>query len=211
MSAYCTESDLYSFVPRGALTNPGRLVAQVSTALETFTLDVHGFQTNDTLTLRVADFGVIPTPLVEGTTYFVIRVTENTFQLAATSSGAAIDITAAGKSILVITDLPFDESIVWASSIIENMLTAHIVPLEAPFPQIIIETCAELAAGRLLARAGSASVSLSDVLDNTQKRLAKWEKGIPLRGDNVPAAANTAVVATAPYADTRGWSKSGGL
>ncbi len=40
--------------------------------------------------------GTPPAPLVEGTTYFVKNATTDTFQVAATSGGTAIDLTAAG-------------------------------------------------------------------------------------------------------------------
>lgn len=39
----------------------------------------------------------VPTPLVEGTVYFVISATADTFQVAATSGGAAIVLTGAGS------------------------------------------------------------------------------------------------------------------
>lgn len=46
--------------------------------------------------------GTVPAPLVEGTIYYVVTAATDTFQVAATSGGAAIDLTAhASASVLV--------------------------------------------------------------------------------------------------------------
>jgi hypothetical protein len=53
-----------------------------------FTLDSHGFLTNDRVILSTT--GALPTGLSAGTWYYVIVIDENTFELAATRSGTAI-------------------------------------------------------------------------------------------------------------------------
>jgi hypothetical protein len=209
---YCSSSDLYSFgLPRGALPNPGRLVSSVSASDNTLTLDQHGYTLNDPVSFRAEAGGSLPSPLVAATTYYAISVSENEFSVSATVSGSAVDLTTSGSRIVVIAALPIASAISWASRIIDDMLPAHLVPLEAPIHELVVMTCAELAVGKLLARAGSASKSLSEMVDAARKRLERWAKGVPLRGENVPSPANLAVSATVPFLDPRGWGRFGGL
>lgn len=56
--------------------------------------------------------GAIPTGLSAGTRYFVVGAATDTFQLAATSGGAAIDITAIGSGFL---EFGTDQSIIVSS------------------------------------------------------------------------------------------------
>lgn len=213
MSSYCDESDLYDFgLARGALTNPGRLVNSVDTTADTLKLDSHGFSTDVRVSFRAEALGTLPSPLAKDTDYFAIPVTGSTFSVAATAGGAAITLTTAGSNIVVITDIPVAAAIEWASGILDDMLPAHVVPLTAPFPDIIIATCAELAAGKLLSRTGSASESLATVIDNAMKRVARWGRGVPLRGTNAPTSrTNKSASAVVPYKDTRGWGEFGGI
>lgn len=209
---YCAPADLYSFgLSRGALPNPGRLVSSVDTASDTLVLDVHGFDTNDEVQFRAEAGGSLPAPLVAGTTYFAISISDSTFKVAATSGGAAIDLTTAGESIVVIAPLPVLAAIAWASRIIDDMLPVHLIPLEAPYPEIVTMTCAELAAGKLLSLRGAASKPLADMVDVAHKRLERWSKGAPIRGENAPAPANKAVSASASASDPRGWRTWGGI
>ncbi len=125
--SYCAASDLYDFgMPRGAATNPGHLIASVSAGANTLELDQHGFAAGNPVLFRAEAGGSLPSPLVEGTTYYAIPVTESTFSVAATDGGAAIDLTTAGSRILVIAPLPVTQAIAWASRIIDDMLPAHL-------------------------------------------------------------------------------------
>lgn len=54
-----------------------------------FTKDNHGLQTNDRVKLFTT--GALPTGLSSDTFYYVIYVTEHTFELAATRDGTAIN------------------------------------------------------------------------------------------------------------------------
>lgn len=58
----------------------------------------HGYANGNTVVLWQAYGAGIPTGLTEGTVYYVVGATTDTFQLALTSGGAAIDITAVGKA-----------------------------------------------------------------------------------------------------------------
>ncbi len=209
---YCTVADLYSFgLPRGATPNPGRLVHEVDITADTFQVDVHGFALDEDISFSTELAGSMPTPLVEGVTYFAIPITESTFSVALAAGGSAVDLTTTGSSLRVIVPLPFGDAISWASRIVDDSLPAHLVPLEAPIHELVRMTCAELAIGKILTRSASASESLSNMVDAAGKRLAKWAKGIPLRGDDVPKPANVATSASAQTADNRGWSKHGML
>lgn len=60
-------------------------------------------------TQKIAFFnGTPPAPLVEGTTYFVVGSTADTFQVAATSGGAVIDLTAAATFGCVVSAITED-------------------------------------------------------------------------------------------------------
>ncbi len=209
---YCGVSDLYAFgLPRGATPNPGRLVDDVDIASDTVQVDVHGFSTDDTISFRAESGGTMPSPLVAGTTYFAISVSESAFSVALVAGGAAIDLTTTGLRLVVIAPLPFADAISWASRRIDDSLPAHLVPLTAPIHEFVKMTCAELAIGKILTRSGAATESLAKMVDAADKRLMRWSKGVPLRGDDVPTASNVATTASAPAADNRGWSKHGGL
>lgn len=58
---------------------------------------------------KIAFFnGTPPAPLVEGTTYFVVSAATDTFQVAATLAGAAIDLTAAATFGCVVSAITED-------------------------------------------------------------------------------------------------------
>jgi hypothetical protein len=63
----------------------------------TITSSAHGLVNTD----RVMVFNVLaeslPTGLTEGTIYFVVGATTDTYQVSLTSGGAAVDITAVGE------------------------------------------------------------------------------------------------------------------
>jgi hypothetical protein len=212
---YCAPADLYLFgLPRGAIQNPGRLAASVDASANSIALDVHGFDADDPVQFRAEAGGTLPTPLVAGVEYYADPLTDSTFRVAATPGGAAIDLTSVGSRVVVIAPLPILASIAWASRMIDDMLPAHVVPLEEPLHELVRMTCAELAAGKLLARTGSASKSLGEMVDAARKRLERWAKGVPLRGNDTPPPANLAAsgattVASRP--DPLGWNRFGGL
>lgn len=209
---YCVQADLYSFgLPRGAMPNPARLAASVSVSLNAINLDQHGFALNDPITLRAEGGGSLPAPLLEATKYYVIPITDSAFSVAAAADGAAIDLTTTGARVLVIAQSPIAAAIRWASRVIDQSLPAHLVPLTAPIHELVVMTCAELAAAKALGLSGGASKSLADMTAATAARIEKWARGQPLRGDNRPPPANVATSASVPYRDSRGWNKFGGI
>jgi hypothetical protein len=186
-------------------------VGGVSTSANTIELDGHGLVDDDVVTFRAESGGALPSPLVEGTSYFAAPVDEHRFQVAATAGGSVLDLTTAGSKTIAIVPSPVAAAIRWASRMIDDMLPAHLVPLTAPYPEVIRMTCAELAASKLLALSGTASKTISEIADAARKRLERWGRGIPIRGDNAPPAANLACSAVAAPLDTRGWRQYGGI
>lgn len=210
--AYCTQAELYQFgLPHGAVPNPGRLACSVSSATNAIRLGDHGFSADDIVVFRAEAGGSLPSPLAESTEYFAIPDDDSTFGVALTAGGSRLDLTTQGSRVLVIAPLPVASALEWASKCIDEMLPAHVVPLASPYPEIVSMTCAELAAWKLLARGGVTSKTITEVTDAAQKRLARWAKGIPVRGTPNANRANTAITASAPSRDTRGWRRFGGL
>lgn len=210
-SAYCTEGDLYkSGLPRGGLPNPGRLISAINATTNLFTLDGHGFVADDVLVFRAEDGGSMPSPLVAGTSYYAKPVTDSTFQVAAAGGGAAIDLSTAGASVVVTIDLDLDAAIEWASALIEDFVPAHLVPLSAPYPTIVIATTADLAVARLLAGTAQAQAQIADKIAAAQKLLERWAKSYPIRGANAPASANLAQGSSEAGSDPRGYFRAGG-
>lgn len=199
MASYCSRADVYSFgVPRGAIPNEGRLALSVDTTANTFALGDHSFATGDPVHFRAELGGSLPAPLVAGAVYYAIATTEDTFQVSATVGGAAIDLTTAGSEILVIAPLPIDQAIAYGARVIDQALVAHAVPLTAPYPELVVMTNAELAAGKLGYFSGGTSKSLADMLVSAQARLDTWAKGVPVRGDNTAPEERTNLAVTAP-------------
>lgn len=214
MAGYCARADVYAFgVPRGVIPNEGRLALSVDTTANTFALGDHSFATGDPVHFRAEMGGSLPAPLVAGVVYYAIATTDDTFQVSATASGAAIDLTTAGAEILVIAPLPIDQAIAYGARVIDQALVAHGVPLTAPYPELVVMTNAELAAGKLGYFSGGTSKSLTDMIVAAQARLDMWAKGVTLRGENTAPEERTNLAAslTAPAVDSRGWSRYGGL
>lgn len=227
---YAAPADLFTYgMPRGAVPNPGRLLAAVSVSADTLTLDVHGLADDDAFSVRATAGGALPAPLAEETTYYAHPLDEARFQARAIAGGPAIDITTAGDAERVLVIVPLNPLgwIQWASRVIDDMLPAHVVPLvrvddaglredqagydptTGKFPEIIVMTCAELAIGKGLGFGGTASKTLSAAVDFAQKRIARWAAGVPVRTKG-QTPANLSAAASVPYRDPRGWNRFGG-
>lgn len=210
---YCEPRDLYDHgLPRGAVPNPGRLAASALAGTNAITLDAHGFEAGDPIELRAEAGGSLPTPLAEGVTYYVVPLSGSAFSLATSEGGPAIDLTVNGSNVVVIDslDVKIDKAIEWASRLLDDMLPAHVVPLTAPYPPIVVMTTAELAAAKVVGHGGAVSATLTKIADDARKRLERWGAGVPIRGENRPPAANLATFAAQP-SDARGWRRFGGL
>lgn len=210
MTAYCSEKDLYDFgLPRGSLSNPARLVT-ADPAADLFLLDSHGFADGDEVSFRADAGGAMPGGLSANVTYFVRRLRESAFQVASTENGDPLDVTTAGSRVVVYAPINIAATLEWASRVLDDaMQGSTVVPLALPVPEIIRMTCAELAAGKLMA-GRNGSRALSEVVAAAVARAAKWAKVRP-QGDHAKAPAGLAASATVPYADPRGWNKFGGI
>jgi hypothetical protein len=213
---YCDEADVYAHgLQAGSVPSPARLVVQgADVAANTISLDSHGFRLDAEVMFRADQIGgaSLPSPLVSGVTYYAIPVTSRAFRVAASPGGAAIDLTTAGARVLVVTPVPVDAAIEWASRLLDDVLPAHVVPIDVGnVPEVVRFTCAELAGWKLAARAGTTSVSLSAIYDAARKRLDRWASGVPVRGAPEAPRAGLSAISGGSRRDPLGWRKYGGL
>ncbi len=214
MTAYATRRDVYRYgAPRGSFASEGRLVESSSASTNVLTLEGHGFETDDAVLVRAIEDGTLSAPLVAGTAYYVIRLTDSTFSLSATEGGSVIDLTTSGVSMFVSIALPFDEILEFYSRFVDAFLPAHLVPLAAPYPVTVVALVSELAAKKLQILSGVSSVSMTETELSAKAQLERWAKGIPLRDAAATASANKAIAGTYTSTDTdaRGWPAGGTL
>lgn len=72
-------------------------VAAANVTADTIASAGHGLANGDRVMVANVFAESLPTGLVEGTIYFVVGATTDTFQVSLTSGGAAVDITAVGE------------------------------------------------------------------------------------------------------------------
>ena len=208
MAAYCVFANVQAFLPAGGLPNPAR-VATASATSDALECEGHGLTLNATVTLRPEVGGALPSPLVASTTYFAIPIDEARFELAATSGGAAIDLTTDGSNFVFVTPLPWDAWMEWGARQVDSFLPMQVIPLvETPYPEIVVTANAELAAMRGLAATAGADIDLGARIDAVGARLTRWAKNNPIRGTTaqVQKPSNLAITTSAGAYDPRGWS-----
>jgi hypothetical protein len=193
--AYATQADVYTYgLPRGALGNPGRILDSLLAATSTATLAEHGFSTGSAITFRVTQGGALSAPLIAGTTYYAIYLTDSTFQIAASPTGSAITLTTDSIQAIVSADLPFADVLLFYSRFVDGFLPAHAVPLPTPYPITVIAIVAELAAKRLQILSGLVSESMKDLELSAKAQLERWAATLPVRdADPSTQPANLAV------------------
>lgn len=92
-----TAGTFYGWYPAGGFTP---MAATLDAGTDAFTSFAHGLaNTNQVLVYDVMAAG-LPTGFTEGTVYFVVSATTDTFQLSATSGGAAITVTTAAEVVI---------------------------------------------------------------------------------------------------------------
>lgn len=206
----CTRGDVFRLgVPRGNLQSVSREVASTNASTNTFELNGHGFEDGDTVTVRAVEGGSLAAPLVEGTTYYVKRTDGSRFQLAATSGGAAIDITTTGTSMLVTTEPPIADLITAVSQWMYDMLPAH-ARFESinDVPMVLRVTCAEVVGKKAMALVGHTSESVDQYELAAKAKCERWATGLPNRASgDVVADTNLSVrsALSATVEDSRGW------
>ncbi len=196
----------------GTMPSPSSLVASSVAGTDVVTLDGHGFETGDALLLRAVDGGTLSAPLVDGTTYYAIRLTDSTFKVAATSTGSAIDLTSTGIEMVVSRPLEFDYWIGFYSRWADTSLPGHLVPMGrvTAVPSVLEGIVADLVAKRMFNVGGQASDTLKQMEIDSAAQLARFASGMPIRDANATAGANLAVASTlASVSDPRGWAPLG--
>lgn len=208
--SYCTPADVVPFLPSGGLPAAPR-TGTASASGDYIEHDGHGLADGAEVLFRAPPGAELPGGLIEGPTYYAIVVSPSRFQVAATEGGPAIDITSAGENFVWWSPLPWQSWIDWAAREIDSFLPAHVVPLVAPYPQVVVTANAELAAAKGLAVTGGAEIDLGARIDQIAQRLARWAKGLPVRGvaQSRTAPATLAITSSSGAADPRGWAPRG--
>lgn len=210
MSSYCDLSDVFCWIPAETALARRRLVASVDTATNLLTLDGHGMATDDPVLFRAEAGGSLPSPLVAGTTYYAIRVTSSTLRVSDAAGGSALDLTTAGENVVAIVEPPWEKWIEAASNELECTLPAHVVPLVAPLPPIVVSYVAGLVAEKAMGWAGTSMPGFDARMGGVRKDLDRWRsKGANIRGAVVPPASNLAITASQITIDSRGWATNG--
>jgi hypothetical protein len=126
---------------RGTLTkqvNP-KAISGVDTGTDVITATAHGLVDTDPVRVRSTN-GVLPVPLSKDAKYFVRDKTDDTFKLALTSGGAAIDITDAGSGSLIVwkADAGFDDPVQGLPTYVPEVNTtfSNIAYIEGKLPAI---------------------------------------------------------------------------
>lgn len=145
------------------------------------TLNEHSFETGDAVYFRAADGGALAAPLVAGTAYYAIKVSESSFQVSTTPTGGPITLTSNAVSMIVWADLPFDALLEYYSRFVDGFLPAEAVPLAAPYPVTVIAIVATLVAKRIQFLSGMMSASMDEAEAGAAKQLERWVKGLPVR------------------------------
>jgi hypothetical protein len=211
MSVYCDVSDVYAAVGSESIPNPGRLCASVSDATDAFECDQHGLATDDPVAFRAEAGGELPAALAEGVTYYAIRLSASRFQVAIAPLGSAINLMTDGDRVLLIREMPMQKWIAWASREVDQMLVGNAVELQDVAlswtdssgtarvgPHTLVRAVtAKLAGYQARVWAQGSTEDLATLLDESRKMLARWAKGVPLRGPTASASANLAVSGSA--------------
>jgi hypothetical protein len=205
--AYCEDADVVPYEPAGGLPNPFREVT-ASASGDYFVSEGHGLATDAAVIFTTPTGGALPTGIAEGTAYYAIVVSSSRFKVAATAGGAAINITTAGEHFQFRGELPRAAWREWGARLIDSVLPAHVVPIVAPYPEIVVSANAELAAAKGVSVTGGAEINLGEKQREVVDMLIRWAKTIPLRGTarSVTSPVNLAITASAGASDPRGWS-----
>jgi hypothetical protein len=91
-----TAGTFRGFVPAGSAARRAFSVDAADVTANTLTSATHGLVNGNQVAVWPTIGAGLPAPLAEGIVYFVVGATADTLQLALTSGGAAIDLTAIG-------------------------------------------------------------------------------------------------------------------
>ena len=192
---YCSRGDVTARLPPGTVVSPAGMLASCLASTDVLTYDGHGLETDDEVTVRAASAGTLSAPLVAGTIYYAIRLTNAAFKLAASAGGAALNITSDGVEMVVTREPKFDDVIEFVSRWADTFLPAHVVPLTAPIHPLVRGVVADVSAKRILNANGQDSAAVTAAELAGKAILERHAAGMPLRGGaQVPS--NLAITAT---------------
>lgn len=92
-----TAGTFYGYFPAGGFNPMG---ANIDAATDVFTSYAHGLANTNQVLVYDTLAGGLPTGFTEGTVYFVVNSATDTFQLSATSGGAAITVTTSAEVVV---------------------------------------------------------------------------------------------------------------
>lgn len=205
---YCSRADVNRWRTSGDIVGTSRLVAEVSAASNTITLDGHGLETGDEITVRAIQGSTLPLPLDEDATYFAIRLTNSKFQLSEADGGSPIDLTTHGGEMVLMKEPPYDAVIEKWSRWADSFLPAHVVPLgrTEPVHPMVRSFVAQLAANELFNLEGKRSETAESMKLDAVKVFERIGAGLTLRGAPASKPANLAVSSVVSTGkDPRGW------
>lgn len=207
----CTRADVTAELPIGGIITPGGVIASANATSDTLEYDGHGFETDTPVTVRVVDAtdATLPSPLVDGTTYYAIRISNSRFKLSLTAGGAAIDLTTDGREIVVTREPDFDRAIAFYSSWAYGLLPAHAVPLEEPIDPLVVGVVARCAAAHVMNINGQHSELVEKAEIAGRAILERYAKGLPLRAQPGARTNKSVVPRTSSSTDPRGWGCGG--
>jgi len=193
---YCSRGDVTARLPPGTVVSPAGMLASCLASTDVLTYDGHGLETDDEVTVRAASAGTLSAPLVAGTVYYAIRLTNSTFKLAASAGGAALNITSDGVEMIVTREPKFDDVIEFCSRWADTFLPAHAVPLTAPIHPLVRGVVADVSAKRVLNANGQDSAAVTAAELAGKAILERFAAGMPLRGGTAQVPSNLAITAT---------------
>ena len=204
---YCSRGDVTARLPPGTVVSPAGILASCLASTDVLTYDGHGLETDDEVTVRAASAGTLSAPLVAGTVYYAIRLSNAAFKLAASAGGAAINITSDGVEMIVTREPKFDGVIEFVSRWADTFLPAHVVPLPAPIHPLVRGVVADVSAKRILNANGQDSAAVTAAELAGKAILERFAAGMPLRGGTAQTPSNLAITATSVSSgsDPRGW------
>lgn len=204
---YCSRGDVTARLPPGTVVSPAGILASCLASTDVLTYDGHGLETDDEVTVRAASAGTLSAPLVAGTVYYAIRLSNAAFKLAASAGGAALNITSDGVEMFVTREPKFDDVIEFVSRWADTFLPAHVVPLTAPIHPLVRGVVADVSAKRILNANGQDSAAVTAAELAGKAILERFAAGMPLRGGTAQTPSNLAITATSVSSgsDPRGW------
>ena len=90
-------------------------ITSVDTGTDTLTSNNHGYP--DGTAVLISSTVSAPGNIVQGIVYYVVGATTNTFQLATSAGGAAIDISSAGSGTITMNYIPTSGGMIWKGQI----------------------------------------------------------------------------------------------